>query len=282
MNQRLSEEKMLLLLDAHVHFYDCFDPGLFLDSAHANFARTARRLGNAENFLGVLLLSEGSRENWFSKLMESCGPDADASAASIGDWAIETTSESMSLVANHADAARLVIVAGRQVATADRLEVLALCTDRSFGDGQPTDETLRQVGDAGAVAVVPWGAGKWLGHRGTILRDLMERSDGGRFFLGDNSARPVFWRNPEHFEIARQLGIRILPGTDPLPFRSESRRPGSFGFAMRGELSNETPARDLKRLLVDPQANIEPYGKLEGPVRFFVNQLAMQVRKHLA
>jgi hypothetical protein len=163
--------------------------------------------------------------------------------------------------------------------TAEDLEILALCTDANFPEGLPLDATLDLVQRAGGMPAIPWGAGKWLGKRGAIVRHSLESQASGKLFLGDNSGRPVFWGTPRHFELAQQRGIRVLPGTDPLPFASEYWRPGSFGFALSETLTPEHPAGDLKRLLVDPSTVLSPYGSLENPYRFVRNQIRMQLRK---
>ena len=94
--------------------------------------------------------------------------------------------------------------------------------------------------------------------------------------LGDNSGRLAFWLEPAEFSLARRRGFRILPGSDPLPFASEVSRAASYGLAVAGELSDTDPAGDMLTLLSDPAIRITPFGRLEGPVRFLRNQLAMQ------
>jgi hypothetical protein len=137
------------------------------------------------------------------------------------------------------------------------------------------------VKECGAVPVIPWGFGKWMGTRGKIVRDLLELARKTDIFLGDNGGRPAFLPRPVHFNSAESLGIRILPGSDPLPFSSEYWRPGSFGFLVEGAMNHEHPGKDLGYILLDPNTLPKPYGKLENPYRFFRNQIAMQIRKQL-
>ncbi len=126
---------------------------------------------------------------------------------------------------------------------------------------------------------VAWAVGKWLGKRGKILSSLLaaEAKAHNNLWLGDNSARPVFWSNPSHFKQARVLNMPVLPGTDPLPFASEVNRVGSFGFSMRGQLSKAQPATDLKRLLRAKETEVLVYGQLENPWRFFINQIRLRM-----
>lgn len=52
-------------------------------------------------------------------------------------------------------------MAGRQIVTAEKLEVLALGTDLDIDDGRPIREVLSLVTENGGLPVIPWGAGKW-------------------------------------------------------------------------------------------------------------------------
>ncbi len=53
----------LIVLDGHVHIYDCFDMSLFLDAAFRNFSMQAEKQGAANTFIGILLLTEASGVN---------------------------------------------------------------------------------------------------------------------------------------------------------------------------------------------------------------------------
>lgn len=269
---RPTGEEDLLLIDAHVHIHDCFAPGSFLSAAWSNFAAEARRRGE-RTFRGVLMLSESAWDDAFGRLAALA--DSGEPAKPEGGWRFEHTAEPCSLRGCADDGRELWVVAGRQIVTEEGIEVLALGTDARFQDGAPLAAVVELVRDADAFPVLPWGFGKWLGERGRILTDYLARSAGEELALGDNSGRPVFWVWPFHFRLAERRGIPILPGSDPLPFASESGRAGSFGFAAHGVLDRERPAASLKQLLRESVA-IEPYGRRESPLRFVRNQLAMQ------
>jgi hypothetical protein len=272
--------KSLILADAHVHIYDCFDVACLLDAAHENFRLEASRRSQADAFLGVLCLTETAQDHWFTRLCHAEGHHLKSNKNSTHKgWRFTRCQEPCSLLATDGRGGQLVLIAGRQLVTAERLEVLALGTVELFPDGKPTEETIQIVQRAGGVPVIPWGAGKWLGRRGRLVTRLLESTQPNEIYLGDNSGRPVFWPDPSHFKQARTKNMRILPGSDPLPFPSEFWRPGSVGFALRAAITLDHPARDLKSILRNPDINPEPYGLLERPYRFFRNQLAMQLRK---
>lgn len=155
----------------------------------------------------------------------------------------------------------------------------ALLTDKIFLDGTPMRETIEAVRSCDAIPVLPWSFGKWWGNRGKILSDLLPSQPAKDIFLGDNSNRPGFLPYPFQFQQAEQLGIRILPGSDPFPFPSEYWRPCSAGFSITGIVRDRNPAEDRKGMLRDPETTIAPYIFPETVFRFLRNQIAMNILK---
>jgi hypothetical protein len=242
----------MILIDSHVHIHDCFDLHVFLDSALANFINQATRYNEEKNFITVLLLTESERENRFQYLVNCARKGYVIGADTPSQWIFYLTDENCSLQAKHNGNYNLFVVAGRQIITEEKLEVLALATDNHFKDGKPIKQVIQSIHDQGALPVIPYGFGKWFGRRGLILRDLIEKTKNPRFFL---------------------------PGSDPLPFTSECRRAGSFGFSVNGLISSKHPAEELKHILLDPNKTLQRYGRLEKAPRFIINQLAMQFIK---
>jgi hypothetical protein len=259
-----------------VHIHDCFPLRVFLDAACRNFREAAAAAEVPWPCDTALLLTESAGADVYSGLRQTAN-HPDTPNADIGDWRVETTAEPCSLLARNPAGDRTYIIAGRQIVTEDGLEVLALATEKQFGDGKPTRQTLEAVRAAGAIPVLPWGFGKWLGRRGRILARLLEELDERPFLLGDTSHRLRSLPQPSEFGAAAERAVKILPGTDPLPFPAQVSRPGAYGFRVAGTLSRETPAADLKRLIATE--SLVPYGRGENPVKFVANQLAMQIRK---
>ncbi|HET6579592.1 MAG TPA: hypothetical protein VFG66_14825 [Gemmatimonadales bacterium] len=264
-----------LLIDAHVHLHDCYAPQRFLEHAAGNFERVAREHG-WEQAPGVLLLSESAGVDWFGRLAAVA---AGASDLPLGSWALAATPDPSALLA-HRGAERLLLVSGRQVVTREGLEVLLLATRATVPDRLPIREVLAEGERLGALRVIPWGAGKWLFGRGRLLSELVEAArPGDGFFLGDAAGRPSFWTAPRHFADAARHGIRVLPGTDPLPFPREVTRPGSYGFRLEAPGDLTAPAEGLKSALRSPDVRLTPFGELERLGPFIRNQIAMQRRK---
>lgn len=266
----------LTLVDGHVHIYNCFSIPRLFDAAYQNFTDAARVINPDANYTCVLLLTEACDDHWFRKLKSCSGKSTGELCQQIRPWSIRSLGEDCALMAECDSGEQLLIVAGRQIRTSEGLELLALAVDELFEDGRPLHECVDLARSRDAIPVIPWAVGKWLGDRGKVLTKMLAEASIGDFYLGDNSGRPVFWRNPSHFAMARRRGIRILPGSDPLPIAAEMRRVGRFGFIFNGGLSAERPVNDLRKLMRDDSNELVTYGSLEGAMRFISNQLRLR------
>jgi|GEM_PF-4096143 len=125
----------MIFVDAHVHIYDCFDLETFLNSALENFKSEAARCGQEDSFTALLLLTETARENWFHHLAGYATMESGTGDKAIGNWTFHRTNENCSLYAQSENSYGLFLIAGRQIVTAENLEILALATDKEFQDG---------------------------------------------------------------------------------------------------------------------------------------------------
>ncbi len=267
-----SPDDQLIIADAHVHIYDCFQLDKLLNSALNNFTNHAQKLTSTDNFTSILFLSDIHNQETFQQLKKYS-----QSNYHINNWTFHYTQEKLSLYARNQNNQIIVLIAGRQIITAEKLEVLALITEQTFEEGLSLEVTIKEIIAAGGIPVLPWGVGKWIGKRGKTLSNLLKNNIHSILFLGDNSNRPGFWFRPFYLQLAKKQGIQILPGTDPLPLASECSRPGSFGFMVRGRLNYEEPGKHIKQILLYSKTNIQTYGYLESPWRFIRNQLAMRL-----
>jgi hypothetical protein len=267
----------MILVDSHVHIYECFELETFFNSAFVNFRSQAQKFGHADNFTGILLLAETSKDNWFRHLSDCADGKGLPGKKSAGAWKFHRLIEPESLYAQSAENYKVILVAGRQVITAEGLELLILQTTSSFNDGTPIRELIEVAIHEGALPVIPWGFGKWLGRRGKILKNLMRTAGHADFFLGDNGGRPRFWPQPKFFKIGPKRGVRILPGSDPLPLANEYQRVGRFGLMIPEELSRETPSKGLRHILSRPDTDFSPFGNLQQPFRFLQNQILLRI-----
>ena len=259
-----------LVVDGHAHLHACYPASEFLRYASGNAADLAREVGWT-GATACVVLTEGAAEHGFDTLHSRAGQFVDG-------WLIERTQEATSLVASAPPDRRLFVIAGTQVVCAERLEVLALGARIRDLDGLPLAAVLDVIRAAGAVPVVPWGVGKWLGERGELVRTTLAAASPGSLFLGDNGGRWSGLGTPREFALADRRGIATLPGTDPLPLAHEVRRVGSYGFMLEGPFEPEFPARSVLDLILRLARSPRVGGRRVGLRSFVRNQVALRLR----
>ncbi|MDE2049750.1 MAG: hypothetical protein KGL45_00730 [Gammaproteobacteria bacterium] len=274
---------VIACVDAHVHLHSCYDPDDLLQNAYDNLAAASDGVERAGARAYFLLLAECASDDCFGALCALAGRQPASSSAfglRLRRWAVAPTGETISVVARDGQR-ELFIVAGRQVACREGLEVLVLGTTHRFADGRPIRDVLRESDALAVPRVIPWGPGKWFFRRGRLLEALIAEFRKPTLFLGDEGGRPVFWGYPQHFARAARLGVRDLPGTDPLPFPHDVHKVGRMGFKVAVDLDPARPGESLLRSLIQAQAPLERFATLEPPLRFVRNQIGMQLRKRL-
>jgi hypothetical protein len=260
-----------LLVDGHVHFHDCFTWQAFLDAAVANFAAARRQLNLGDDSPGCLMFTESAGVNYYQALLNE--------PRLASGWHVDKGDDGCSMALSRNGKDTIVIVAGRQIVTREHLEVLALGGRADIPDQQPIGDVLRAVVGSGAIAVIPWGFGKWLGRRGRLLRDLIESESSPPFGLGDNGGRPAMTRRPLLFEWAEHRGLLVLPGSDPLPMRNQIRRPASYGFVLDTWGATSRPAAAIKARIQSLRQSPPVFGKLSSVPRMILSQLEIRWRQ---
>jgi len=258
----------ITLFDAHVHVYEGADVADLLNAAAGHVRKTAAAVG-ASDWRGVLFLTEIAGTSWFETVAGA------RDGRQFGAWRVTgVPTDPLSLEAR-SEAGSLNIVAGRQLVTSERVEVHALGTREAIPDGMELPETVRAIQAAQALAVLPWGVGKWLGKRGRIVAAMLSSADAD-LFVSDNSGRPWFWRDPLLARL-RAAGRPILRGSDPLPLRAEERRVGGFGCWFRG--ADHIPAhRLIARIRNSAAKDLYPYGPKESLWWFLRNQVLLRLK----
>ncbi|MFA9479104.1 hypothetical protein ACERK3_12500 [Phycisphaerales bacterium AB-hyl4] len=260
----------LALIDAHVHLHPRFDLPVMFDHAAVNIARAAARLHLPPQPLGILMLTESLNVDRFAELSRRLGQR-------LGRWHVHPRDENESLQLVRDTGQQLTLIAGRQIVTRERLEVLALGTRRRFDDHQPIEDIIHQLKRTTALTVIPWGFGKWTGKRGQTLRQLLQSPLADGLFLGDNAGRPQHTPTPSLFHLARQHAVRLLPGTDPLPLPRQQHRAGRFGFILPIPPDNTRPFHTLHHLLHHHLAQPRIFGRRDGYLAFIAAQLALRL-----
>jgi len=269
----------MLLIDAHVHIHDCYDPVKFFEHAYDNLKASAVSASGSTEFTGVLMLAESAGEDNFNRFGQAADlTNSQKKLGRYGTWFFTKTDEDNSIIVSDGER-KLILIAGHQISAAEDLEVLMLGTTEKIQDGLSIFDLLDKARDLDALRVIPWGAGKWLFSRGELLKRIIDSMEANDFFLGDEGGRPIFWPTPRHFNYAARKGIRNLPGTDPLPFPWEVNRAGTFGCLLQAPVDWAMPAVSILNAIRNPDTTFNCFGKLETPFRFFHNQFKMQKRK---
>lgn len=257
------------LVDAHVHLYEKFELAAGLDAAASSFSSARRAAGLQSSSSDCLIVVDPMGSDGFGRL-------ADQGAAG---WSVSRMNELTLQAVRKTDQTTIVILGGRQVRTESGLEVLALFVRDSLAEGLSLRRTVEEALRKGAIPVVPWGFGKWWGRRGRIVEGLLRSDLGGRTLIADSAVRPHWMPEPRTFEVAKELGIPVVAGSDPLPFRGEERKIGRYGFVLAGTLNAEDPVTTLRDRLTKKKFDPEMYGRREYPFGAVKLQLAMQLRR---
>lgn len=264
-------EAVCAFVDGHVHIY----PDVGLSAVFAALRRNGA-LGSGRDRqpvprTAVLILADPRGVGGFERLHR------DAAAVSTVGWAIDDESP-RDVRFRHEDGGAVVFVRGRQLVTHEGLEVLAAGIDRDDIDGRSLAATLDAIRAAGGWSTIAWGVGKWLGRRGRLVAEAVRSEAGsGDVVLGDNGGRPWFWSRVPQFDVARECGMHVLPGSDPLPVPGDESRIGSYGFEIDvPPIGDGAWAEALRSAVIDARNGVRPRGRRVGAMTFARNQLLIR------
>ncbi len=271
-------EKTRLMVDGHVHIYDCYDLETFFRTAAAHLDYFYKTLySNGNPYVKMLLLTEARNNDFFSRWRES-GTLPGAAGYRFGE-----TNEETSVVLSKEGKPQCYIIRGRQIVTRENLEVLSIGSAQRIADGLPIETVIETLIDNNEIAVLAWGFGKWLFKRGKVIERLIRTFRTPYLLIGDNSGRPTFWPTPGTFKLAAAANIPIISGSDPLPFPEEVRKAGTFGFSVEGEFDAEEPLKSLANILTAPGSGpqIDRFGYRDGVYSFLKRQSKIYRKKYL-
>ncbi len=267
--------KTNLIVDGHVHIYDCYDLDKFFDAAIKNLNNIHTSIyPKNNNYQRILLFTEGKDNDYFSQFKRNGIPGQQS------EYKFENTQEDSSLILLKNDEPVCNIIAGRQIITSEKLEVLSIASSMKIEDGLPIEDVIERILDKRDITILAWGVGKWLFKRGEIISDIIKKYHSPYLFIGDNSARPSFWQVPKLYHLAKKHNIRILRGSDPLPFSEETCRVGTFGFAIDGDFQVNNPAESFREILISNKSNITLFGYQDKTSSFLKRQTRMFFRRY--
>ncbi len=249
--------------DTHVHLHP------FYDLARA-FAAARDALSSAAGPGGAagLCLTEAAGCDAFGALREG--------RWTVPGWTVVPSADSLTLRLDPMSGGEgLWVLAGRQIVTRERVEVLGLGLRALVPEQLDAAETVERVRAAGALAVLPWAPGKWFGRRGRVIASLMDRFGPDAVALADTTLRPVGWPTPLPIRHAIREGFRVFAGSDPLPFAGEEARIGSLATVVDGIPDIASPASSILRLIGSSPPPVGVCGRRPGPI-----ETAIRLRRH--
>ena len=227
---------MQIVADTHVHLYPAlYDSGRQLAAALANLCAAAPSAG-----VRILCLTERAGQRVFA--------DWRAGAQSPDGWTCAPCDDPDALPLS-SKTGELCLIAGRQIVSAERIELLALGRALIIPDGLPLRDTIDRVRGGDAIAALPWGFGKWWGRRGTFVQNCIDSETPESLVFADTCLRPAGFPTPALLRTARLRGFSILYGTDPLPRPGEELITGRWATRWEADWDPSHPAAAWRRII---------------------------------
>ncbi|HBA82484.1 MAG TPA: hypothetical protein DCZ95_00165 [Verrucomicrobia bacterium] len=251
-----------IVADTHVHFYPCY-----------NFQQVWKACVSSS--VQALFLAERFDTHYFRQFQNGQHPFGEGVSLQLvpgGD----------AVLFSDRNGYEVLIVAGRQIVTKERLEVVALTVDPDIPDGRPTEEVLAAIHEAGGLPLLNWAPGKWMGPRGQIVASLLDRSAPGSLFVGDTTLRPAGCPDAVLMRYAARRGLSILAGSDPLPFPGEESRVGRYGVSFEAAWNPEAPVDSIRKSLAASDAKIRRIGRRDSIVSVFRRLWTLRQQKCLS
>lgn len=270
---------MIIVADTHAHLYPCYNLKQAFRSALDNLERCNGELkfllgplAAQEKIMNMVFLTERSNCNFFYELQQSRVGELEP------DFKCEALGRTLLTVSSKEQEERLLyLVAGRQVVSQERIEILALNTAEKIKDGYVLEDALRAIVDAGAIPVLNWALGKWSGSRARHVRSLIEKASPEILLLGDVALHPEILGGNAILNAAEEKGYKVIYGSDPLPFAGEEKRIGSFCSYFQSIAPRLSADTDIRQLFLRPEFKPgclgTPDGLLKSVYRLFRNQL---------
>lgn len=225
-----------VFVDGHMHVY----PGFDFATTFGFHVRAARRPADAAS---AWLLTERFDCSFFQTIQ---GSSSVLHAAGITATLLDPCCARLTIPESTIS---LLVFAGSQIVSRERIEVHALLTPTRFSDGAPLVEIIAEIRERGGIPAIPWAPGKWFFRRGALLRQLLESQRGSALLWSDSALRPRGWGMPRILRAAQSAGYPIIAGSDPLPIAGDEQRAGSYGVWYDHTLDLRSPTASMRTLL---------------------------------
>ena len=205
-----------LRIDMHAHLYDCFNLRDWVMHAVSN-------LSVSKDTQGVVIVADRYGQDSFQRFRREI--------PAFAEWSERKDNNGCCVGTIHAEGYQLFVIQGVQYVTSERVEVLALASQRVLPDGATCRETIEASIEAGALVCLPWSPGKWLGERGRLVAGMLSDLSTQHICIGDISVHSRWWPRSRLIEVARSLGFACVAGTDALNRSQDCALVGSYGVS---------------------------------------------------
>ncbi len=261
-------------IDCHVHLYSRYDPALAFRHLSRNLDALAPPGSTPAERVAVL--TDGSSTDAFCRLRRG-----DSGTLPAG-FSVSRTGDGDAIRISAAGMRDILLVAGRQVVTGERIELLSLASAPTDLDRLPAREVADRIRMAGGIPVASWAPGKWFGRRGRLVQELIDEASPGALLIGDTSLRCTGWTEPAAYRRAQDRGLSVVAGSDPLPLSGQERTMGSYGIVSDQPFDADHPAQALRRLLGQPAGTWRIAGRRVGPLTMLRRLVGLKVEKQIS
>lgn len=241
--------------DGHFHLYPCYNPANAIGNLMRNLDLMAQSAGGphvGQDVFKIAFLAESRQHDYFHKIQRN---EIDFSPVGLE---VLAGPEEHCVSLGKDGKALLALVAGRQIVTEEKIEILGLGMEEIVPDGLPAGEVIEKIIAADALPVLAFSPGKWLFRRAGIVRRLVETKFSRPLLIGDSALRPLGWGMPE---IMRRAGGQILAGSDPLPLPGDDKYAGCYGFICRSSFDPARPLSSMKAIMAAAPQSVMPAGR---------------------
>ena len=245
---------MTILIDTHIHIYPIYSLVDALNYCVNNMNRIDPQATR------VMCLAERHDCDVYQQLLTDPGVLLDK------DYQVEPMADDRQIRVSF-NGESLYILPGRQLITAENIEVLALACTSRITEGQTAASTIEACRKVGGVPVLAWSPGKWFFKRGRVVADLLQSTPPNQLLIGDTSLRPLGWGQPRLIRYARRSGMTVVAGSDPLPFAGEERLFGAYVTQIEVPLGVEQLHELPQRIAAGKAGSVRNIGRRSTPAR---------------
>lgn len=247
-------KKIIIAGDGHFHLYPCHEPATAISNLIYNLdliARSASGFEPGQDVCKIAFLAESKQRNYFHQMLKN---EIDFRAIGLE---VSAGPEKHCVSFSKQGKQELCLVAGRQIVTKKKLEILGLGMEEIVPDGLPAEEVIERIIAPGGMPVLAFSPGKWLFKRGRLAMALVEKHR-QNLLIGDSALRPLGWGEPE---IMRRAEGKTLPGSDLLPMPGEEKYAGCYGFIYQGSFDTSMPLTSMREIITATSQAIMSAGR---------------------